>query len=382
MRDLLTSIAVFVLAHTETTFRPNKIHEYHSFENRMKAIHDTWGSQIEHMYYVVGTNKYDYEFLHDKANNCRRISEESGVAYLSAVGSGEVSPSTDTSRRLAAHSPQIRSMNNMVNYKCAIAPEVSKMRYKKLMRANLTDATPMEYIIPNPEPFQVLYVGNCTGEYFGYGPTCRCQESMRYFQLSYKLRSVQWYMFLDDDVYIRPTVLDSFLSTFLTRFQKEAKAGRGAGAGAGSATVLAMVAPQRANLRLESSRKKNELRANNSVCLSGAFHFTYAQPAILTRDAVELLLAGALTPATATKAAWHRGSNESASEGEEAPRNCPMTDLQRFWGGSHDFILGLSIYIRNIPVYSFGRYVSRTVRHVCACACVCGGGLHLQLVLM
>lgn len=381
MRDLLTSVAVFVLANTETAFRPSKIHEYHYFENRIKAIHDTWGSQIEHLFYVVGTNKYDYDFLHDHSNNCHLVPEESRSDHMTKVDASSVirtgidsstsmTAGLDSHRRLAAHTPQIKSVNRFERYQCVIAPEASKLRYKKLMRANLTDNTPSEYITPNPEPFQFLVTGNCTGEYYGYGPTCRCQESMRYYFQSRKLRNVQWYLFLDDDVYIRPVVLNSFLSTFLSRYQAESKTGKGVGAGAGAAAAVALVAPRSANLKLDTSRKKKELLDSKSVCLSTTISYSYAQPAIISRDAVELLLDGvAVAPSEhiSDKVARHRGRDRghtsSGYRGEQAEVNTDistitntMTALQYYWGGSHDYLLGFSLYLRNIPVFSFGQY--------------------------
>ena len=62
-------------------------------------------------------------------------------------------------------------------------------------------------------PLQILLTGNCTGEYFGIGPTCRCQETMRYFyrHMNTTFKHVQWFLFMDDDMYFRPYSLLSML---------------------------------------------------------------------------------------------------------------------------------------------------------------------------
>jgi hypothetical protein len=83
-------------------------------------------------------------------------------------------------------------------------------------------------------PIQILFTANCTGEYFGMGPTCRCQEAMRYFlsqsnsktksnnqqelqhtvnAMGNKFENVEWFLFMDDDVYLRPFALISLLRT-------------------------------------------------------------------------------------------------------------------------------------------------------------------------
>ena len=35
-----------------------------------------------------------------------------------------------------------------------------------------------------------------------------------------------------------------------------------------------------------------------------------------------------------------------------------LTQLQRLWGGSHDFVLGLLLWICAIPTYSFARWLT------------------------
>jgi hypothetical protein len=53
---------------------------------------------------------------------------------------------------------------------------------------------------------------NETGEYYGLGPTCRCQETMRYYYYLNDIhKSFDWFIFMDDDIYIRPYSLLSFL---------------------------------------------------------------------------------------------------------------------------------------------------------------------------
>lgn len=50
------------------------------------------------------------------------------------------------------------------------------------------------------------------------GPTCRCQEAMRYYSTSsppqQDLASTDWFIFQDDDLYVQPFAFLSLLSHF------------------------------------------------------------------------------------------------------------------------------------------------------------------------
>ena len=125
----------------------------------------------------MGRNSFDFQFLE---TYCSRSSG---------------------SRRLRARPGQTRPYEDILyQYRCPLdIPLSDKTAFTDRSYSNATAPT-----------LQVLYMGNCTGEYFGIGPTCRCQESMRYF-LSHFVNSTRWFMFMDDDVYVRPHSLRRML---------------------------------------------------------------------------------------------------------------------------------------------------------------------------
>lgn len=147
------NIAIFVLA---TTLR-------NSIENRIVPISSTWGFQFEHLYFVMGTNQPDKDYLNDR---CKLQEDPHG--------------------RSLARAPPSSQADKLFEYRC----------------------------IPGNFPVNVLLTANCTGTYFGLGPTCRCEESMRFFWTASRFSTVQWFMFIDDDVYIRPLPLMTMLSGF------------------------------------------------------------------------------------------------------------------------------------------------------------------------
>jgi hypothetical protein len=83
----------------------------------------------------------------------------------------------------------------------------------------------------NNREITVLRAANCTGEYFGIGPTCRCQEMLRFFLQSPPPTGGvggvggagggwEWFMFVDDDVYVRPYALHSFLAAVQAKLRR------------------------------------------------------------------------------------------------------------------------------------------------------------------
>lgn len=154
-----SSIAIFLLA---TTLR-------NSIDNRIVPIAATWGAGFEHLYFVMGTNIVDKKYLD---SSC------------------EIQPIL--SHRLLARAPQLQPQNELLEYQC----------------------------IPGGLPIRVLFTANCTGTYFGIGPTCRCQESMRFFWTAPRFRDTQWFMFIDDDLYIRRLPLMTMLSGFNDRLHE------------------------------------------------------------------------------------------------------------------------------------------------------------------
>lgn len=158
--SLLSSVAVFVLATTHSLTRKNG-ETYSYFDERIRPMWDAWGHYLDHFYFVVGRNVHDSKFLLN--NNCSKA--EGLVPHI-------------RSRILLPHRPQIESRDGISEYQCTM------------------DDSDRKHIA-------FLHATNCTGEYFGEGPVCRCQESLRYYLKHRRLKSVSWFLFMDDDVFLR-----------------------------------------------------------------------------------------------------------------------------------------------------------------------------------
>jgi hypothetical protein len=166
MEILFSSVAIFVLA-TSGSHRPKtENREYKYLDRRLIPMADTWGRFFPHLYFVFGTNVVDWKFTQSYCNETRTLG-----------------------RRLRARAPQTKTINRITEYQC----KPRGLKRKSHMN--------------------VLWVGNCTGEYFGIGPTCRCQEALRYFIRSptSHYEQVEWFIFIDDDLYFRPYSLIGML---------------------------------------------------------------------------------------------------------------------------------------------------------------------------
>jgi hypothetical protein len=168
---------------------------------------------IQTAFLLKGTNVFDFKFVRDKC----QLTTTAGTRTTTPVDK----------RILFASAPQTPPENKTELYLCP---------------TSLGDRA-----------VQVLRMANCTGEYFGIGPTCRAQvackthththfayrsilhlttyiltsslvtrplqESMRYYLartgLGHRFYSVDWFLFLDDDIYIRPHALLGFLDGML-----------------------------------------------------------------------------------------------------------------------------------------------------------------------
>lgn len=218
----IKDLAVFVLATTKGN------REYSAYEHRIVEIATTWGSAFHNLYFVLGTNIFDYKFLTD---NCYQA--DAGMA---------ATPNhlyQQQNRRLKAHSPQTTS-NNVVN----------------------------EYTCPRGDlnvDIKFLWIANCTGEYFGIGPTCRCQEAMRYYNNHPGLGN--WFGFFDDDMHLRPYALTSMLKEHNRRQMSVHSP-----VGFVSATVY---------ISFQFSKRWDPKIHNCSV--QGVHDFPLAQPAFLNR---------------------------------------------------------------------------------------------------
>ena len=162
-------IAIFVLATTRFNGKKQAYPTY--LESRIIPIKNTWGALFPNIFFVFGSNVFDYKHLLTKC-------------HLNQ-------PNT---RKLVAHTAQTPSENISLYYTCGIG---SDYQYPWLVS----------------DHFNVMWTGNCTGEYFGSGPTCRFQESLRSFMYNPKLANTDWFIFMDDDIYLRPFAFLSFLAT-------------------------------------------------------------------------------------------------------------------------------------------------------------------------
>jgi hypothetical protein len=169
------NIAVFILSTTVTNGRYKQDYPTY-YESRIVPIMDTWGMYFPTLFFVFGSNRKDYDFLTD---NCE----------LQAL---------QPSRLLKAQSEQIASQNIVKRFECPAVHGIESHVNSTSLRTK----------------FNVLYTGNCTGEYFGIGPTCRCQESMRYFNQEPSMSRHEWFIFIDDDIHFRPHSLRAMLSGF------------------------------------------------------------------------------------------------------------------------------------------------------------------------
>ncbi len=259
-------IAIFILGTSKV------IQKESTYTARLLQISSTWGSYFPNLHYVFGTNVFDHEFL---TNKCKKVDHNG--------------------RQLIARTPQTASRNETVLYRCN------------------EDAKPPKRNISTT--LKVLWIGNCTGEYFGVGPSCRCQESMRYYMTANHLKHTQWFLFMDDDVYIRPYSLTSFLNSLSAKYDNILS------------TSFAMVSAKE-NPSFEFSKRWQQLYPD--CFFNGSDGFPLAQPIIMTRHTVLELQSGV-----------HANG---------------MTLLQEIWGGSHDAMLGLMLWLYNIPTYTFNNF--------------------------
>ena len=254
-------LAVFSLATSKSHGKP----PISLWDSRITPMHNTWGRLFPHLYLVFGTNIFDFNFL--SRIQCKIRSNSS---------------SSRERRRLLARTHQTRPRNEIIYYKCPLAER----------EAN------------------VLWVGNCTGEYFGIGPTCRLQETMRWYvrsPASAHLSGTKWFIFIDDDLYLRPWGLVSFLAKVSTKK---------------SLKNMAIIASNTSNEFAFSQRWQGKKNLDCSM-LSNYF----AQPVFIPRETLESTLLSAID-------------------------DNGLVQLQQIWGGSADVILGVLFYIYDTTLYS------------------------------
>jgi hypothetical protein len=262
----IVSVAVFILATSKL------MQQKSAFHSRVGPIMSTWGTEISNIFFVFGNDPLDQQFLQQ---NC-------------------------TSSSL---------MNQNVN---------------------LNDQLQIfDCIQPNQKqfgvPIRVLSTRNCTGRYFGFSPTCRCQESMRFFvnnnnkkESGQLFSATEWFAFMDDDLYIRPYSLNALLhqlsnnNTLLSQSYNLS-----------TADPIALVST-------DKYRGFAFRRWNKAVHQCAKHSFPIAMPAILNRNTLNYL-ASCLNV------------------------NCLITQ-RSIWGGTHDAILGLIFWLYQIPVLSMASF--------------------------
>ena len=281
-------IAIFVLATTKL------LNFQSSWDTRVVPIYQTWGKNLEHLYFTMGTNVFDKIFLDTQ---CMTILQQQHNVSR-GVGTGEIGR-----RILRARTQQTFKRNRLIEYKCS----------ENLRASNRNIFLKGMYLNPNPNTGQitVLFAANCTGEYFGEGPSCRLQESIRHFIYDPKFLEVKWFGFIDDDVYLRPYVLSNLLKMFhLNDGSKD---------GGDVALLYSMDEPG-----LQFSTRWSPSSHNCNI--SGMHTFPYAMPCVINRKAVDTI-----KPAIDANG---------------------VTNLQKVWGGTHDALLGMLLWIYQINTYN------------------------------
>ena len=132
-----SSIAVFILA-TTTHYQKQSY-----LDTRIIPIFRAWGFHFANLFFVFGTNYFDWEYLN---RHCRLIKE-----------------SPHGFRKLVAHTRQVPIESKADLYRCFFH---SNFQYPDSNSSKIKEEV---------SSFKVLWTANCTGEYFGIGPVCRCQ---------------------------------------------------------------------------------------------------------------------------------------------------------------------------------------------------------------
>jgi hypothetical protein len=254
------SVAIFILGTTATNGKFDQIFKTY-FESRIIPIHETWGSFYPHLYFVFGTNAFDRRFLDSRCS----VTDETVTNIEKNIAH----------RRLAPKTRQVPSQNVSLLFECDPNPTERQWHtIKSIEDSNATFPSIHHY-----EEFQknrqrgvkILYTGNCTGEYFGLGPTCRCQESIRYFwNHEEKFRSIEYFIFMDDDIYYRPISL----LTMLDNLHKDPKYNQS------PMTIISSNVPRAKHLK--SKKTHQPLPKECMKVLDKTFFF--AQPAIMNRS--------------------------------------------------------------------------------------------------
>jgi hypothetical protein len=140
---------------------------------------------------------------------------------------------------------------------------------------------------------------------------------MRWFLQDGRFQTKRWFMFIDDDIYIRPLIFSQFVE-YLERNKTV------------TSNPVAFVSATRSagvkNIRLRQSNGSYVPLPNECKNLWKGSMF-YAQPALLNRLAMFRL--------------------------RPMIENQGLIALQQVWGSSHDAVLGIALWVHGISMFSF-----------------------------
>jgi hypothetical protein len=214
---------------------------------------------------------------------------------------------------LRAHNRQARPFNRSLHFKCVIRPHETYPHYLATRKKSSLAKSLISAVNNSSKDayVNILYTGNCTGEYFGIGPVCRCQEAMRFFN-THLANLFEWFVFIDDDVFMRPVSLLTMLHQIRPLFSLTADAfhllprNRSLDAIGSQPAALVSSSRYRGFLGSKSVWKKKKQHSRNHTSISISFasdsaaqgeqqeggldcavsdahDFSFAQPAIINR---------------------------------------------------------------------------------------------------
>ncbi len=374
----LEGIALFILATT----KPFK--QVSSYESRIVPLAQTWTSALHSsaVYYVFGTNFFDYSYLQkrcllkriegagvDKSREQLGPLEDNSSADMrlrsSSLNTKNVAYNARGNRRiLKPNSVQRKSEDRRLLYSCDYAYFLSNAHlsateviknHKQQSAVPLEPGVGLKYdstarqssnldsrqtAVRRPNTVNALFTANCTGEYFGHGPACRYQESMRFFYYHQEdlFAKTEWFIFIDDDLYMRPYSLQTLLNALSLQSAHHARVGvkmpvpnedsvHPIRRSPISSTLPLAIISSEVPRGFEFSKKWDRKRFN---CKIAGIHDLYlSMPVMLNIAAMKLL----------------RAAIDANS----------VTIAQNKWGGTHDMLVGLLLWMHSIPTFSIAR---------------------------
>lgn len=208
------NVVIFILA---TVRRNGKLQQDFptNFEARLQPIACTWGSLFPQLFFVVGSDSANLQFV--QSSRCRSRPDLVSNSNLQRYVCLTNYVSSNEERKRSYDTTNSNNTNKHIRNSSVAAKAdtvFGSLSVAERFRSNYASNSFPSDTVSAGKTFNVLYTKNCTGEYFGKGPTCRCQEAMRYYYYLTDIQGVkgEWFLFMDDDVYIRPYSLLAFLS--------------------------------------------------------------------------------------------------------------------------------------------------------------------------